>query len=139
MQYKIPVQIENEDKVFLGLSIRQIGIIMIGAGLAYTIFKKLEPVVGAVGAGIPSGVVAFIGVVIALFRNSEMTFLPFILNLVRLNLNGTEMRTWAKGTDSYSNLRVGYVQPYQAQKGETTETKGITEAYESIEDKLSKL
>jgi hypothetical protein len=28
MQYKIPVQIENEDTIFLGLSLRQLGIIM---------------------------------------------------------------------------------------------------------------
>ena len=30
MQYKIPVQIENEDPIFLGLSLRQLTIIMIG-------------------------------------------------------------------------------------------------------------
>lgn len=30
MQYKIPVQVENEDPIFLGLSLRQLMIIMIG-------------------------------------------------------------------------------------------------------------
>ena len=28
MQYKIPVQVENEDPIFLNLSVRQLGIIM---------------------------------------------------------------------------------------------------------------
>jgi len=30
MQYKIPVQIENEDPIFLGLSLRQLAIMMLG-------------------------------------------------------------------------------------------------------------
>lgn len=42
MQYKIPVQIENEDKIFLNLSLRQIMILMIGFSVAYTLFKSLE-------------------------------------------------------------------------------------------------
>lgn len=42
---------------------------------------------------------------IALFRNAEMTFLPFMLNLLRLNLD-TNIRVWNKGTESYSNLQI---------------------------------
>lgn len=87
MQYKIPVQIENEDTIFLGLSIRQLSIIMIGGGIAYSIFKKLEPAVGTEAALIPSIIIAGIAVVVALFKNSEMTFLPFFLNFVRMQLN----------------------------------------------------
>lgn len=40
MQYKIPVQVENEDPIFLGLSLRQLMIIMIGWGFAYMIFQS---------------------------------------------------------------------------------------------------
>jgi hypothetical protein len=46
MQYKIPVQIENEDPIFLGLSLRQLTIIMIGFSGAYGIFQSLAPSVG---------------------------------------------------------------------------------------------
>jgi hypothetical protein len=43
MQYKIPVQIENEDPIVLGLSLRQLAILMIGGGIAYSIFTGLAP------------------------------------------------------------------------------------------------
>ncbi len=111
MQYKIPVQIENEDTIFLGLSIRQLGIIMIGGGIAYSIFKSLETGIGPEIASIPSIIILLMAVFIAVFKNSEMTFLPFILNMIRLNLN-TSVRVWSKGTESYSNLEVGFVTSY---------------------------
>ena len=95
MQYKIPVQIENEDKIFLNLSIRQLTIIMIGGGLGYSIFKSLEPNVGAAVALFPTVLVTGLAIVIALFRHTEMTFLPFVLNLIRMNLNANN-RTWSK-------------------------------------------
>ncbi len=41
MQYKIPVQIENEDPILLGLSLRQLTIIMISWAIAYQTFKSL--------------------------------------------------------------------------------------------------
>jgi len=30
MQYKIPVQIENEDPILLGLSLKQLAVLMVG-------------------------------------------------------------------------------------------------------------
>ncbi len=111
MQYKIPVQIENEDPIFLGLSLRQLAIIMIGGGIAYSIFKSLEKNIGPQAASIPAIIVLIIVLFIALFKNSEMTFLPFILNMVRLNLNGGT-RLWQKGTESFSRLSIGYVASY---------------------------
>jgi hypothetical protein len=53
MQYKIPVHIENEDKIFLNLSIRQMVIIMVFGGVGYSIFKSIEPQLGAGAALIP--------------------------------------------------------------------------------------
>lgn len=138
MQYKIPVQIENEDTIFLGLSIRQLGIIMIGSGIGYSIFKKLEPAVGTEAALVPTLLITGLAVVIALFRNSEMTFLPFMLNFIRLQLNvGT--RVWSKGADSYSSFAdVGFVTSYSNAKAKS-ESKDVGEAFGSVEDKLSKL
>lgn len=95
MQYKIPVQIENEDKIFLNLSLRQLTIIMVGGGLGYSVFKSLEPNIGAEVAVFPAIIIVGIGIVVALFRHTEMTFIPFILNLIRLNLNVSN-RVWSK-------------------------------------------
>lgn len=108
MQYKIPVQVENEDKIFLNLSLRQLAILMVWLWIAYYLFKWLEKNVGWTVALFPSWVIAFITITVALFKNSEMTFLPFILNLIRLQLN-TGTRVWARWVTSYSKLEIWYV------------------------------
>lgn len=95
MQYKIPVQIENEDKIFLNLSLRQLTIIMIGGGFGYSVFKSLEPSIGADMALFPTLIIIGLTLVIALFKHTEMTFVPFLLNLIRLNLN-VGNRVWSK-------------------------------------------
>jgi hypothetical protein len=135
MQYKIPVQIENEDTIFLGLSIRQLGIIMIGSGIAYSIFKSLEAGIGPQAASIPAIFIVLLALFVALFRNSEMTFLPFILNMIRLNLN-TGTRVWTKGTESYSNLEIGYVVSYATAKAKHESKAAFHEMEEQLADNL---
>ncbi len=108
MQYKIPIQIENEDIIVAGLSLRQIIVMMLWGGMGYTIFKTLEPQIGADLAAIIAVPVIIIGIIIALVKISEMTFLPWLLNLLRLSLNVKE-RIWSKGTDSYPEIMIGYV------------------------------
>ncbi|HRI36124.1 MAG TPA: PrgI family protein [bacterium] len=137
MQYKIPVQIENEDTIFLGLSLRQLSIIMVGGGIAYSIFTSLEPNTGGQVALLPAGLVLALAVVVALFRSSEMTFLPFILNLIRMKLNN-ETRVWSQGVDSYSRLEVGYVTSSLAKEA-IQANKSSGEIFETIESKLDHL
>jgi PrgI family protein len=108
MQYKIPIQIENEDVIVANLSLRQLSILMVWGGLGYVIFKKTEATLGAeVGIILALPFILF-GVVVALMKISEMTFLPAALNFFRLTLNAKE-RAWSQGTDGYSDLDVGYV------------------------------
>ncbi len=47
MQYKIPIQIENEDTIVAGFSLRQLAIMMLWGGMAYGVFQKLATVIGA--------------------------------------------------------------------------------------------
>lgn len=65
-------------------------------------------------------------IVIALVRISEMTFLPAVLNFCRLHLNA-KLRGWAIGTDSFSDLEIGYVTPSsqmkEVKKNESLESK----------------
>jgi hypothetical protein len=128
MQYKIPLQIENEDTIVAGLSLRQLGIMAIGFGIAYAIFSMLQEQVGAKVATVFAIFPALIWVIVALIRVSEMTFLPAVLNLARLHLNA-KLREWSMGTDSFSDLEVGYVIPSWEKK----ETK----ASKSLESKMS--
>lgn len=108
MQYKIPIQIENEDTIVAGLSIRQILILMVWFGIGYSIYKSLEQKIGPEPALVFGLVIAAIGVVIAYTNKAEMTFLPLVLNLFRLKLNETS-RYWSMGTDSYTDMEIGYI------------------------------
>ncbi|MDD2565607.1 MAG: PrgI family protein [Candidatus Gracilibacteria bacterium] len=135
MQYKIPVQVENEDKIFLNLSIRQIVIIMLGGAIAYSIFNGLEKDYGGAVALFPAGIVVFITLVIALFKTSEMTFFPFMLNLLRLNLNSS-IRVWSKGVDSFDKITIGYVAPPFNSTQDQLNTKIIKNVHEDILSKI---
>jgi hypothetical protein len=110
MQYKIPVQIENEDPIFLGLSLRQLGIIMGWGGIAYTIYGNLSLSMGNQWALFVSGFIVLLAVFIAIFKSYEMTFVPFVLNIIRISLTNKE-RIWSQGVESFSLFEIGYVTP----------------------------
>ena len=57
MQYKIPVQIENDDPIFLWLSLKQLVILIVGWAIGYSIFKWLAPGVWSEIAAIPAIVI----------------------------------------------------------------------------------
>jgi len=138
MQYKIPIQIENEDKIIGPFGLRQLGIILSGFGIAYGIFNNLQPafVDNATPLYIICGLILFLFVGIAMFNNHEMTFFPFILNFLRLKINGSS-RYWKRGIDSYSAMEIGYVQWGQkvVTKKQTTASKSAT----SFESSISQL
>lgn len=128
MQYKIPIQIENEDTIVAGLSLRQLAIMMFWWGIAYGIFQKLSASAWEAVALFVAVPIALLGITIALLKVSEMTFLPTILSLIRLSLNA-KSRIWSHGTDSYSDLEVGYViLPSQ---------KTLAESNKSLESRIS--
>jgi len=135
MQYKIPVQVENEDKIFLNLSIRQIIIILFGWAIAYSIFQWLEKDYGWTVALFPAWIIVFITLVIALFKTSEMTFFPFILNLIRLNLNSW-LRVWSKWVDSFNKVEIWYIPPPFNANQDKISTKTIKNVHEDILSKI---
>jgi PrgI family protein len=115
MQYKIPIQVENEDTIILGLSLRQMGIIIVGLILAFGFFNKFQATLPKTPLIIVCVLIAGIFFIVAKFRTHDMTFLPFVLNLIRYKINGNgaggEGRIWTRGIDSYSPLEIGYIRP----------------------------
>lgn len=138
MQYKIPVQIENDDPILLGLGLKQLIILIIGWAIAYSIFKGLAPWVGWEMAAIPAIIISMLTLLIVLFKHSEMTFVPFILNLIRLNLN-SESKIWVKWVDSFEPIQVWYVIQDVKKKKEKVDTTGKIEKIERLKDKLNKI
>lgn len=122
MQYKIPIQIENEDTIIFDLSLRQIGIIIVWVILAFGLFNKFQGTLPNTVLFVICIIIIGIFFIVAKFKTHEMTFLPFLLNLARykINWNGSnnQGRVWIRGVDSYSPLEIGYVQ------SDTSEEKG---------------
>ncbi len=128
MQYKIPIQIENEDTIVAGLSLRQLAIMMLWWGIAYGIFQKLSATAWETVGLFVAIPIVITGITIALLKVSEMTFLPTIISIIRLSLNA-KSRMWSHGTDSYSDLEIGYViLPNQAK---------LSESNKSLESRIS--
>lgn len=138
MQYKIPVQIENEDPILLWLSLKQLWIIMWGFWVAYGLFKSLEPSTGAEIAAIPAIFIVAVTLFVALFKQYEMTFLPFILAILRFNINFKE-RSWKSWIDSFSALDIGIVIQSDAKKEDVVDMKTKAEKIQSLEDNLLKI
>ncbi len=108
MQYKIPVQIENEDPIIFWLSLRQVIIMVVWIWLAYGVFSSLEKNVSTEIALLPAIVIAAFFLLVAIFKYSEMTFIPFVLAFIRYKVNISE-RKWTKGIDSFSPLEIWYI------------------------------
>ena len=138
MQYKIPVQIENEDPIFLGLSLKQLIILIIWGAIAYMIFKWLAPSVWWLIAWLPAGFIIILTWIIVLFKKSEMTFVPFILNFIRLNTN-SDPKIWSNWIDSYEPIEIWYVSIEEIKKKSEIDLSNKKEKIIQLEEKLKKI
>jgi len=138
MQYKIPVQIENDDPIFLWLSLKQLIILMIGWAISYMLFKSLAPTMSWEIAAIPAIFIFMITLMIVLFKHSEMTFIPFILNLIRLNLNN-EPKIWSKWVDSFEPIEIWYITKNAEKKKTNIDTTSKIDKIEAMKEKLNKI
>lgn len=138
MQYKIPVQIENEDPIMLGLSLRQLVIIMVGGWISYSIFKGLVPSTGPEVAAIPGIILFLLTLFIALFKQYEMTFVPFVLALLRFNVNA-KTRIWTKGVDSFSPLDIWYITTTKEENKEKIDFSSKIDKIQSLDEQLKNI
>lgn len=138
MQYKIPVQIENEDPIMLWLSLRQLLIIMIWFWIAYGIFKKLETSLWAQIALVPAIIIVIITLIVALFKNSEMTFVPFVLSFIRYKLN-LNQRIWKSWVDSYEPMDIWYVPENDIEKKDNIDLKTKIDKLKEMDEKIKKI
>lgn len=138
MQYKIPVQIENEDPIILGLSLRQLTILIIWWAIAYWVFNSLVPSTWAEVAAIPWILIALIALLIAIFKHSEMTFVPFVLNLLKYNTNWKE-RTWVKWVDSFQPIDIGFMTNEDKQEWNQINIDNKIDQIKQLDEQLNKI
>lgn len=108
--------------------------------MAYGVFQKLAVTANETIALLVAIPLVLIGIIIALVKVSEMTFLPTVLSLIRLSLNA-KSRSWSVGTDSYSDLEVGYVVlPTQVKENKENQSlESRMSADEQVSEKILKL
>jgi len=138
MQYKIPVQIENEDPIFLWLSLRQLAIIMVGWGISYSVFQSLTPSAWGDIAAIPAVIIFIITIMIAIFKQYEMTFVPFLLAFLRFQTNMKD-RKWIAWVDSFQPIDIWFVTNITDKKEEKIDFKSKIDKIKEIDDKLNKI
>lgn len=138
MQYKIPVQIENEDPIMLGLSLRQLIILLIWWSIWYAIFNGLTPKTGPELAALPSIFIFLFFVMIAIFKNHEMTFIPFILSLAKYKTNYPE-RKWQNNVDNISPMDVWFISQSSAKKEKTIDFESKMDKIKDIDSRIDKL
>ncbi len=139
MQYKIPVQIENEDPIFLWLWLRQLMILMIWWWISYTIFDKLRISLTPEIAAVPALFVFAIVLLIVLFKHSEMTFMPFLFAILRYNINARE-RIWDAWIDSFQPIDIWYTTNLQENdKWWNIDVNSKKDKIREIENKLEKI
>lgn len=137
MQYKIPVQIENEDPILLWLSLRQLSIVMIWFWIWYSIFKSLAPIWVEIAA-IPAITIATTWLVIAIFKYSEMTFIEFLLAFIRYKVN-IDNRKWVKWVDSYSLMDIWFISNIENKIDNKVDFQDKINKMKEMEDKLNKI
>lgn len=137
MQYKIPINIENEDPIIWWLSIRQLIIIFWWWGIWYACFTSLQSLAWTQIAAIPSILFVILWIFIAIFKYSEMTFMVFLFAWLRLFVNQRE-RYWQKWVDSFSALDIWYIIDIQS-KVEKIEYWNKAEKIKNLEEQLEKI
>lgn len=138
MQYKIPVQIENEDPIFLWLGLKQLIVIMIGWWIAFSLFDNLQTTIPKEIAAVPAVVIFLIALLVAVFKHSEMTFIPFFLNFLRSLINPNQ-RSWSKGVDSFQPIDIGYVANYSWAKDNKIDFQSKKEKLQNLEENINNL
>lgn len=138
MQYKIPINIENEDKIIWQLSLRQLFIIFAWGWLAYAIFSTLNDLTwNAMVAWLPAIIVAIFFIFVAILNVSEMTFMSLVFNFIRHWVNWYE-RYWQQWVDSFSAMDIWYVIDIRNKKEKVDFSKKM-DKIENIDEILKKI
>jgi hypothetical protein len=96
MQYKVPQNVQIEDKILPFMTLRQLIICMVGGGFTYLIYLTLEfqpPVIWVP----PVGILGLLTVAIAFLKIRDIPFIDFVLLLLERYLNETK-RVWMKSS-----------------------------------------
>jgi len=105
MQYKIPQDIGNEDRLIGPLSLRQLIIVGVGGGLAYMIYISLAKTTDPIVYVPPMVIIILLTLAIAFFKKDNLTFTRMILLFLEMAINPTK-RVWVNFAGDISSFKL---------------------------------
>jgi hypothetical protein len=119
------------------LSLRQLAIIMVFFGIAYSIYTSLAELwqeIAIIVAAIP----VILWITIATLKVSEMTFMQLVLAFIRYKVN-LEERKWIKWVDSFWPLDVGYIVTEDKKQENKVDFDDKLNKMKELDEKLEKI
>jgi hypothetical protein len=113
MQFKVPQDVQREDRIVGPLTLRQLIICGIGFSICYAIYTFLGRDYELITALIPVIIIGLITVIFAFIRPLDLVFERYILFLIE-SMVLPPKRYWLKGTGDPS--RYVYIPPVSPQK-----------------------
>jgi hypothetical protein len=105
MQYKIPQEIGNEDRLIGPLSLRQLIIVGIGGGIAYMIYISLAKTTDPIVYIPPMVIIILLTLAIAFFKKDNLTFTRMALLFLEMAINPTK-RVWVNFAGDISPFKL---------------------------------
>lgn len=131
MQYKVPQNVQIEDKILPFITLRQLIICMVGGGFTYLIYLVLETQTPPIWIP-PVLILGLLTLAIAFLKIRDIPFVKFIFLFIERYLNETK-RIWIKSAGDQISLTPTKLKKTELSKNPKTKT--------SIDDldKISKM
>lgn len=135
MQYKIPQNVQRADTIFGSVTFIQLGILLLGGGIAYALYLTLHPLYYWYVYIWPVGFVAVLTLAGAFLKIGDMTFTKFLLYMVEF-LGKPRQRLWQKDNMEYNH---SVLKPLTPVSKATVDTKTYAEEKQERDEKLKEL
>lgn len=103
MQFKIPQNVEVEDRIIAFITFKQLGIMMGGGGVAYLVYIIAVDKFPVTAWAIPVTVILLLTVLTAFFRIDNITFSKAVLLFLEIIIN-PQKRLWETSSTFYGHL-----------------------------------
>ena len=132
MQFKVPQNVQREDKIVVPLTLKQLIICGIGGGIAYAIYVGLGKEFSWITWLAPVAIVSMITILFAFIRPLDLSFTRFLLTYLEFILL-PQKRFWIQ-----ASAEVQY-NPYETAKIKTKEQEKAEIVEEKLLDRAKKL
>ncbi len=130
MQFKVPQDVQREDTIIGPLTLRHMGILMVGGGIAYALYLSLSKTYFIEIWLPPVAIISVLTLAFAFLKIHDLPFHQYILHYLEFALLGKK-RFWIQGSGT------PFISPFEItkpnKKGKKTENK-IENKAETLKD-----